>query len=428
MSTDKKNKVKDWLQNAVERVRDFAYTEPHAAEHTRQPLVGVALGGGFARGIAHLGVLRVLEEEHIPVSFIAGTSAGAMLAIAYASGHPIHEIVEQARATRFKDFGNWKLSWLGLASNQKLAHYPRKFLGVSTFEELRIPLAIAATDLSTGEPIYFTGGPLGPALRASCAYPGMFVPVEFEGRTLVDGFLAARRLTHLDRFAIERLRRNRTAVADVEPDLRARCQHFGQIDDDAVLSDDAKVQESSEIRRIHTLNVHRLRELQGQRAGRLGSNLQFHPRIAVDPDAIGIELNVDIVREHVEVEPLVLGIEPAARGEFLRRGIDRDVAAALAIEEVDVFGFAARACVRQGAKPFRPKLGDHVAERRRQRPAILADVAEIELKRPGNEIVEDACRGPEIRRVHGSYGSLIADTQIDALLTQGGGPNERCGE
>src|SRR6266478_5226636 len=191
MSTDQKKKVKNWLHNAVERVRDFAYTEPHAAAPTRQPLVGVALGGGFARGIAHLGVLRLLEEEHIPVSFIAGTSAGAMLAIAYASGHPIHEIVEQARATRFKDFGNWKLSWLGLASNQKLAHYPRKFLGVSTFEELRIPLAIAATDLSTGEPIYFTSGPLGPALRASCAYPGIFVPVEFEGRTLVDGFLAA---------------------------------------------------------------------------------------------------------------------------------------------------------------------------------------------------------------------------------------------
>jgi NTE family protein len=114
-----------------------------------------------------------------------------MLAIAYASGHPIHEIVAQARATRFKDFGNCRLSWLGLASNQKLEHYPRKYLGVSTFEELRIPLAIAATDLGTGEPVYFTRGPLGPALRASCAYPGMFVPVELEGRTLVDGFLVA---------------------------------------------------------------------------------------------------------------------------------------------------------------------------------------------------------------------------------------------
>src|SRR6195256_4248154 len=191
MSTDQKKKVKNWLHNAVERVREFAYTEPSVAAPTHQPRVGVALGGGFARGIAHLGVLRVLEEEHITVDYIAGTSAGAMLAIAYASGHPIHEIVTQARATRFKDFGNWKLSWMGLASNQKLEHYPRKYLGVSTFEELRIPLSIAATDLGKGEPVFFTSGPLGPALRASCAYPGMFVPVEIEGRTLVDGFLAA---------------------------------------------------------------------------------------------------------------------------------------------------------------------------------------------------------------------------------------------
>jgi len=191
MSTDKKKKVMNWLHNAVDRVREFAYTEPPAAGPAGRPKVGVALGGGFARGIAHLGVLRVLEEERIPVDYLAGTSAGAMLAIAYASGHPIHEIVAQARATRFKDFGNWKLSWLGLASNQKLAHYPRKFLGVSTFEELRIPLAIAATDLGSGEPVYFKSGALGPALRASCAYPGMFVPVEVDGRMLVDGFLAA---------------------------------------------------------------------------------------------------------------------------------------------------------------------------------------------------------------------------------------------
>ena len=191
MSIDKKKKVMNWLHNAVDRVREFAYTEPPAAGPAGRPKVGVALGGGFARGIAHLGVLSVLEEEGIPVDYLAGTSAGAMLAIAYASGHPIHEIVEQARATRFKDFGNWKLSWLGLASNQKLAHYPRKFLGVSTFEELRIPLAIAATDLGSGEPVYFKSGALGPALRASCAYPGMFVPVEVDGRMLVDGFLAA---------------------------------------------------------------------------------------------------------------------------------------------------------------------------------------------------------------------------------------------
>jgi NTE family protein len=183
-------KVLHWLQNAVERVREFAYAEPPATPRER-PRIGVALGGGFARGIAHLGVLRVLQEEQIPVDCVTGTSAGAMLAIAYASGHSISQIVRQARATRFKDFGNWKLSWLGLASNQKLEHYPRKFLGVSTFEDLAIPLAIAATDLATGEAVYFSHGQLGPALRASCAYPGMFVPVEIDGRFLVDGFLAA---------------------------------------------------------------------------------------------------------------------------------------------------------------------------------------------------------------------------------------------
>src|SRR5712692_3092777 len=134
MSTHKKKKVKNWLQSAVQRVREFAYTEPPAPEPTRRPRVGVALGGGFARGIAHLGVLSVLEKENIPVDYLAGTSAGAMLAIAYASGHAIHEIVEQARATRCKEYRKWKLSWLGLATNQKLEHYSRKLLGLSTFE------------------------------------------------------------------------------------------------------------------------------------------------------------------------------------------------------------------------------------------------------------------------------------------------------
>jgi NTE family protein len=194
MSEGNTKKVLTWLQSAVGRVREFAYTEPEPEPHAAPPerlRIGIALGGGFARGIAHLGVLRVLKQEGIPIDYLTGTSAGALLAISYASGHTIAEIERQARATRFKDFGNWKLSWMGLASNQKLEHYPRRFLGVSTFEDLKIPLAIAATDLGTGEAVYFSHGQLGPALRASCAYPGMFVPVEIDGRMLVDGFLAA---------------------------------------------------------------------------------------------------------------------------------------------------------------------------------------------------------------------------------------------
>jgi NTE family protein len=88
-------------------------------------------------------------------------------------------------------FGQWRFSWLGLASNQRLEFYPKRHLNVSTFAELRIPLTIAATDLITGEPVYFDHGPLGPPLRASCAYPGLFQPVQYEGRTLVDGFVGA---------------------------------------------------------------------------------------------------------------------------------------------------------------------------------------------------------------------------------------------
>ena len=151
----------------------------------------MALGGGFARGIAHLGVLHELEQNHIPIDCIAGNSAGALAAIAFASGLPFDEVAKRAAALRFGVFGQWRFSWLGLASNQRLEFYPKRFLNITTFEELRIPVAIAATDLISGEAVYFKEGPLGPPLRASCAYPGLFQPVQYQGRTLVDGFVGA---------------------------------------------------------------------------------------------------------------------------------------------------------------------------------------------------------------------------------------------
>ena len=181
-----------WVQATLDRVREFAYAErPGQAKTPAQPKIGVALGGGFARGIAHAGVLHTLEQHGLPIDYIAGTSAGALAAIAYASGLPFDEVVNRAAALRFGVFGQWRFSWLGLASNQRLEFYPKRHLNVSTFEELRIPVTIAATDLMTGEPVYFDHGPLGPPLRASCAYPGLFQPVQYEGRTLVDGFVGA---------------------------------------------------------------------------------------------------------------------------------------------------------------------------------------------------------------------------------------------
>ena len=154
------------------------------------PSIGLALGGGFARGLAHVGVLKVLEEEGIPVNFIAGTSVGAVIGAAYCSGISAKELEEIAALVRFKDFARWTLSRYGIASNDRMTRFLGKMLKCRRFEELKVPLAVAATDFTTGEGVVFRSGPLVDAVRASCAYPGMFLPVNVGGRLLVDGMLA----------------------------------------------------------------------------------------------------------------------------------------------------------------------------------------------------------------------------------------------
>ena len=173
-----------WLGKAIRGLRSFAYN----AEGQR-PKVGVALGGGFARGIAHVGVLRALEDNEIPIDFIAGTSVGALIAAAYASGTSLDDMAHQASLTRFRDFGRWTLSRMGMASNERLQDFLSRLATAKFFHEMRIPLAIVATDLIKGESVHFRTGEIGPALRASCAYPGLFLPVEYRGHFLVDGFL-----------------------------------------------------------------------------------------------------------------------------------------------------------------------------------------------------------------------------------------------
>ena len=153
--------------------------------------VGLALGGGFARGFAHLGVLQVLEQNHIPISHIAGTSVGSILGAAYASGAPLARIIETCRTLRFRDIARWRVSRLGLASNQRLENLIERVFESRQFEDLRIPLAVVATDLNSGEPVVFTQGDLVDAIRASCAFPGLFEPVEIGTRCLADGGLVA---------------------------------------------------------------------------------------------------------------------------------------------------------------------------------------------------------------------------------------------
>jgi NTE family protein len=168
------------------RTLDESSTNPSARTG-----VGLALGGGFARGFAHLGVLQVLEQHQIPISHIAGTSVGSILGAAYASGAPLARIMETCRTLRFRDIARWRVSRLGLASNQRLGDLIERVFESRQFADLRIPLAVVATDLASGEPVVFTQGNLVDAIRASCAFPGLFEPVEIGTRCLADGGLVA---------------------------------------------------------------------------------------------------------------------------------------------------------------------------------------------------------------------------------------------
>ena len=156
----------------------------------RVPVIGVALGGGFARGIAHIGVLKVLEEEGIPVHLITGTSVGALIGACYCSGLSLSEMEEVARNARFTSFARWTLSRYGFASNDRMISFLTRTLKCKTFEDLRIPLGVTATDFNTGEGVVFHSGSIIDPVRASCAYPGMFLPVQIRGRHLVDGMLS----------------------------------------------------------------------------------------------------------------------------------------------------------------------------------------------------------------------------------------------
>jgi len=172
------------MQRWIRAVREWA----HRGREPAPVRIGVALGGGFARVLAHAGVLQVLEENRVPVHAIAGISSGAIFAAGYAGGSSIQQMISTGALTSFSSYARWTLSRMGLATNDRMRTYLKKTLPATRFEQMRIPLAVVATDLTTGQPAVFrdAGDVLDP-LRASCAYPGLFLPVEIGGRWLVDG-------------------------------------------------------------------------------------------------------------------------------------------------------------------------------------------------------------------------------------------------
>ena len=155
------------------------------------PRLGLALGGGAARGFAHIGVIQVLEENGIKVDLVVGTSAGSLVAALYASGRNGKDMAAVAEAMDEGAITDWAFPTRGLIRGDALARFVREKTGGKLIEQMVIPLGIVATDLSDGAPILFRSGDTGLAVRASSAVPTIFQPVRIGTRDYVDGGLVA---------------------------------------------------------------------------------------------------------------------------------------------------------------------------------------------------------------------------------------------
>ncbi len=157
------------------------------------PKVGLALGGGAARGFAHSGVLQVLEEEGIKPALVVGTSAGSVVASFYASGktgQQLQWLADTMDETQFTDWAN-PFSGRGILRGEALGKYINSQLNGMKIEDMKLPLGIVATDLRTGDGILFRRGDVATAVRASSAVPSVFEPVQIAGKDYVDGGLVS---------------------------------------------------------------------------------------------------------------------------------------------------------------------------------------------------------------------------------------------
>ena len=155
--------------------------------------IGLALGGGAARGFAHVGVIQALEEAGIRPELVAGTSAGSLVAALYASGKNSAQLKKVADSMEEAEITDWMIPILnrGALRGEALARYVHTQVGGLPIEQMKIPLGIVATDLQSGEPMLFRRGSTGTAVRASSAVPGVFQPVRLGNREYVDGGLVA---------------------------------------------------------------------------------------------------------------------------------------------------------------------------------------------------------------------------------------------
>ena len=157
----------------------------------KPPRIGLALGGGAARGFAHIGVIQVLEENGIRPDLVVGTSAGSLVAALYASGKSGNELAALAQGMDESALTDWSFPGRGLIRGEALAKYVRSQTAGLAIEQMKLPLGIVATDLADGSPLLFQRGDTGVAVRASSAVPAVFQPVRIGTREYVDGGLVS---------------------------------------------------------------------------------------------------------------------------------------------------------------------------------------------------------------------------------------------
>ena len=156
-----------------------------------KPKIGLALGGGAARGFAHIGVVKMLEAHGIVPDYIVGTSAGAVVGALYAAGHDAFAMQKIGQQLDEKIFADWTLGGRGLLKGEALQDFINQQVGKRPLEKLNKPFAAVATDLNNGERVVFRTGDTGLAVRASAAVPGVFQPAQFRGHHYVDGGLTS---------------------------------------------------------------------------------------------------------------------------------------------------------------------------------------------------------------------------------------------
>ncbi len=168
--------------------------------------VGLALSGGTAKAVVHVGVIKALTEAGIPIDHVAGTSGGSMVGVFYASGMPMPDLVKAANEISWSKLITIRLSRLGFVSSKRIEDFVKSVIGDVTFEELKTPCHVVATELEKGQKHVFSSGPVGPAVRASCSIPQIYLPVEIDGKYYVDGgfseYLPANTLHEIERMFV----------------------------------------------------------------------------------------------------------------------------------------------------------------------------------------------------------------------------------